>query len=104
MQLDAYAAEKAVMLNETNAVQAEVNQLGKKYAELLGHQNHKQKIKHLVKLKEENNNLKEVSLYLHKKLILKSKLHEAIFYVANAISSICCKITTCHTGTPFWAS
>jgi len=58
--LNAYSAEKAVLLDETNAAHAEVSQLGRKYAELLGHQNHKQKIKHIVKLKEQNIELKEV--------------------------------------------
>lgn len=43
-------------------VQAEMERLGRNYAQLLGHQNQKQKIRHIVKIKEENDALKRVSL------------------------------------------
>ncbi|KFQ19750.1 Hyaluronan mediated motility receptor, partial [Merops nubicus] len=58
-QLDAYEAEKNVLLSEHSAAQEELNKLSDAYAKLLGHQNQKQKIKHVIKLKEENNHLKQ---------------------------------------------
>ena len=63
-QLDAFAAEKAFMLSKTNAAEAEATQLGRKYAELLGHQNQRQKIRHVVKLKDDNFLLKQENLKL----------------------------------------
>ncbi|MGH0116391.1 UNVERIFIED_CONTAM: hypothetical protein FKN15_035695 [Acipenser sinensis] len=61
-QLDAYEAEKNALLNEHGAAQVELNNLSDAYAKLLGHQNHKQKIKHVVKLKEQNHILKQQQL------------------------------------------
>ncbi|XP_021482533.1 hyaluronan mediated motility receptor [Meriones unguiculatus] len=61
-QLDAFEAEKQALLNEHGATQEQLNKIRDSYAELLGHQNLKQKIKHVVKLKDENSQLKsEVS-------------------------------------------
>lgn len=59
-QLDAFEAEKNALLNEHGAAQEELNKLSDAYARLLGHQNQKQKIKHVMKLKEENAHLKQV--------------------------------------------
>lgn len=59
-QLDAFEAEKNALLNEHGAAQEELNKLSDAYAKLLGHQNQKQKIKHVMKLKEENTQLKQV--------------------------------------------
>ncbi|XP_039976200.1 hyaluronan mediated motility receptor [Xiphias gladius] len=58
-QLDAFAAERNALLNENGANQEELNKLADAYARLLGHQNQKQKIKHVVKLKDENISLKQ---------------------------------------------
>ncbi|NWV02051.1 HMMR protein, partial [Upupa epops] len=58
-QLDAFEAERNVLLNEHDAAQEELNKLSDAYAKLLGHQNQKQKIKHIMKLKEENTHLKQ---------------------------------------------
>uniref|UniRef100_A0A8C2JNK9 Hyaluronan-mediated motility receptor (RHAMM) n=1 Tax=Cyprinus carpio TaxID=7962 RepID=A0A8C2JNK9_CYPCA len=58
-QLDRFAAERSALLNEKGATQAELNKLADAYANLMGHQNQKQKIKHLVKIKEENLELKQ---------------------------------------------
>ncbi|KAM9373316.1 hyaluronan mediated motility receptor [Phaethornis superciliosus] len=58
-QLDAFEAEKNALLNEHGAAQEELNKLSDAYAKLLGHQNQKQKIKHVMKLKEENTHLKQ---------------------------------------------
>ena len=40
----------------------QVAKLGQQYAKLLGHQNKKQKIHHVIKLKDENIALKNVSM------------------------------------------
>ncbi|XP_008253582.1 hyaluronan mediated motility receptor isoform X2 [Oryctolagus cuniculus] len=57
-QLDAFEAEKQALLSEHGAAQEQLNKLRDSYATLLGHQNLKQKIKHVVKLKDENSQLK----------------------------------------------
>lgn len=61
-QLDKFAAERNALLNEKGSTQAELNKLADAYANLMGHQNQRQKIKHMVKLKEENFELKQVRL------------------------------------------
>ncbi|NXY65534.1 HMMR protein, partial [Callaeas wilsoni] len=58
-QLDAFEAEKNALLEEHGAAQEELNKLSDAYAKLLGHQNMKQKIKHVMKLKEDNAHLKQ---------------------------------------------
>ncbi|NWR82515.1 HMMR protein, partial [Furnarius figulus] len=58
-QLDAFEAEKNALLQEHGAAWEEMNKLSDAYAKLLGHQNQKQKIKHVMKLKEENAHLKQ---------------------------------------------
>uniref|UniRef100_A0A671Z0T9 Hyaluronan-mediated motility receptor (RHAMM) n=1 Tax=Sparus aurata TaxID=8175 RepID=A0A671Z0T9_SPAAU len=58
-QLNAFAAERKALLNENGANQEELNKLSDAYARLLGHQNQKQKIKHVMKLKDENISLKQ---------------------------------------------
>lgn len=60
-QLNAFAAERDALLNENGANQEELNKLSDAYAHLLGHQNQKQKIKHVMKLKDENIALKQVT-------------------------------------------
>lgn len=59
-QLNSFAAERNALLNENGANQEELNKLSDAYARLLGHQNQKQKIKHVMKLKNENISLKQV--------------------------------------------
>uniref|UniRef100_A0A7N6ABC8 Hyaluronan-mediated motility receptor C-terminal domain-containing protein n=1 Tax=Anabas testudineus TaxID=64144 RepID=A0A7N6ABC8_ANATE len=58
-QLNAFAAERNALLNENGVNQEELNKLADAYARLLGHQNQKQKIKHVMKLKDENISLKQ---------------------------------------------
>ncbi|NWR42685.1 HMMR protein, partial [Regulus satrapa] len=58
-QLDAFEAEKNALLEEHGAAQEELNKLSDAYAKLLGHQNMKQKIKHVMKLKEDNAHLRQ---------------------------------------------
>lgn len=48
------------MTGRSNHAQAEMDKLANQYAKLLGHQNQKQKIHHVAKIKEENINLKKV--------------------------------------------
>ncbi|XP_025779527.1 hyaluronan mediated motility receptor isoform X1 [Puma concolor] len=82
LQLDAFEAEKQTLLNEHGAAQEQLNKLRDSYAKLLGHQNLKQKIKHVVKLKDENSQLKsEVSKLrsqLAKKKQSETKLQEEL--------------------------
>lgn len=59
-QLNAFAAERNALLSENGANQEELNKLSDAYARLLGHQNQKQKIKHVMRLKDENTALKQV--------------------------------------------
>lgn len=59
-QLDAYQAEKNALMNEHGAAQEELSKLSDAYAKLLGHQNQKQKIRHVMKLKEENAQMRQV--------------------------------------------
>ncbi|XP_070959026.1 hyaluronan mediated motility receptor-like [Oncorhynchus clarkii lewisi] len=58
-QLNGFAAERELLLNENGANQEELTRLADAYARLLGHQNQKQKIRHVVKLKDENISLKQ---------------------------------------------
>ena len=76
LQLDAFEAEKQALLNEYGMAQEQLNNLRDSYAKLLGHQNLKQKIKHVVKLKDENSNLKSEVLKLRAQLT-KRKQSEA---------------------------
>ncbi|XP_011803119.1 PREDICTED: hyaluronan mediated motility receptor isoform X1 [Colobus angolensis palliatus] len=82
LQLDAFEAEKQALLNEHGAAQEQLNKIRDSYAKLLGHQNLKQKIKHVVKLKDENSQLKsEVSklrCQLAKKKQSERKLQEEL--------------------------
>ncbi|XP_021031146.1 hyaluronan mediated motility receptor [Mus caroli] len=68
-QLDAFEAEKQALLNEHGATQEQLNKIRDSYAQLLGHQNLKQKIKHVVKLKDENSQLKSEVSKLRSQLV-----------------------------------
>ncbi|XP_077466364.1 uncharacterized protein LOC144082812 [Stigmatopora argus] len=67
-QLNNFAAERNALLNLNGANQEELNKLSDAYAHLLGHQNQKQKIKHVIKLKDENFNLKQEVMKLRSQL------------------------------------
>eukprot|EP00092_Neocalanus_flemingeri_P030806 GFUD01033459.1.p1 GENE.GFUD01033459.1~~GFUD01033459.1.p1 ORF type:complete len:1179 (+),score=455.09 GFUD01033459.1:297-3539(+) len=61
-QLEGFEMEKRALLSQSEAAQGEVKKLATQYGSLLGHQNHQQKIQHVVKIKQENVVLKtEVS-------------------------------------------
>merc|ERR1712007_8809 len=59
-QLESFELEKNALLSKTEASKEEMNKLASEYSSLLGHQNHKQKIQHVVKLKQENVELKSI--------------------------------------------
>ncbi|XP_025086988.1 hyaluronan mediated motility receptor-like isoform X2 [Pomacea canaliculata] len=52
-QLDAFAAERELLLGQRQQDEAEVAKLMEKCAKLLGHQNHRQKIQYINKMKDE---------------------------------------------------
>lgn len=60
-QLDAFEAERLSLMSYSKNARSEIDKLSKDYAKLLGHQNQKQKIHHVMKLKEDNISLKEVN-------------------------------------------
>jgi len=54
--------EKQLLLGKSKHDEQELETLSRNYAKLLGHQNQKQKIHHILKLKEENLGLKQVCI------------------------------------------
>ncbi len=58
-QLEAYESEKSALLDQNKATVEDLKQLAAQHGKLLGHQNHKQKINHLVQLKTDNVNLRQ---------------------------------------------
>ncbi|XP_074011924.1 hyaluronan mediated motility receptor [Numenius arquata] len=87
-QLDAFEAEKNALLNEHGAAQEELNKLSDAYAKLLGHQNQKQKIKHVMKLKEENTHLKQDVSKLRASLAKEKQENRNLQDQLNAIQGI----------------
>ncbi|XP_010124420.1 PREDICTED: hyaluronan mediated motility receptor, partial [Chlamydotis macqueenii] len=87
-QLDAFEAEKNALLNEHGAAQEELIKLSDAYAKLLGHQNQKQKIKHVMKLKEENTNLKQNVSKLHALLAKEKQTNRDLQEQLHAIQGI----------------
>nr|XP_008111422.1 PREDICTED: hyaluronan mediated motility receptor isoform X2 [Anolis carolinensis] len=87
-QLDAYEAEKNALLNEHGAAQEELNKISDAYAKLLGHQNQKQKIKHVIKLKEENTQLKQEISKLRFQLAKEKQVHEELQEKINQIQGV----------------
>ena len=68
-QLDAYIMERNALMGKTKGTQSELEKLSRQYAQLLGNQNNKQKIKYVLKIKEENIALKQVNLRVNITLI-----------------------------------
>ncbi|XP_042311713.1 hyaluronan mediated motility receptor isoform X1 [Sceloporus undulatus] len=87
-QLDAYEAEKNALLNEHGAAQEELNKINDAYAKLLGHQNQKQKIKHVMKLKEENTQLKQEISKLRCQLAKEKQVREELQAQMNQIQGV----------------
>ena len=57
-----FEAEKSALLNQALCAENSMASLASKYTQLLGHQNSKQKIHHLDKLKQDIFNLRKVIL------------------------------------------
>ncbi|XP_077183302.1 hyaluronan mediated motility receptor isoform X2 [Paroedura picta] len=87
-QLDAYEAEKNALINEHGAAQEELNKLSDAYAKLLGHQNQKQKIKHVMKLKEENTQMRQEVSRLRTQLAKEKQMQGYLQEQLNAIQGI----------------
>ncbi|XP_027630866.1 hyaluronan mediated motility receptor [Tupaia chinensis] len=87
-QLDAFEAEKQALLNEHGAAQEQLNKLRDSYAKLLGHQNLKQKIKHVVKLKDENSQLKSEVSKLRSQLAKKKQSERKLQEELNKVLGI----------------
>ena len=58
--IDGLEGVNLLLRNQTSMAQSEAQRLSEQYARLLGHQNQKQKIQHVKKLKDENASLKQV--------------------------------------------
>ncbi|XP_023336551.1 hyaluronan mediated motility receptor [Eurytemora carolleeae] len=71
-QLESFEIEKNALLSQSEQAQDEVKKLATQYGKLLGHQNQKQKIQHVVKIKQENVELKTEISHL-KETIAKNK-------------------------------
>ena len=59
-QLEVYKEECKALEMKKEAAEGAMRELSLRHAELLGHQNHKQKIKYLTKLREHNIELEKV--------------------------------------------
>ncbi|XP_075398042.1 hyaluronan mediated motility receptor [Tenrec ecaudatus] len=88
LQLDAFEAERQALLNEHGAAQDQLNKLSDSYAKLLGHQNLKQKIKHVVKLKDENSQLKSEVSKLRSQLAKKKQSETRLQEELNKVLGI----------------
>merc|ERR1719369_672163 len=79
-QLESFESERNALIAEKRETQGKMTKLFDEYANLLGHQNHKQKIHHLVRLKQENLDMREelakVNLELNKQKRLVGRLKE----------------------------
>ena len=61
-QIDGLEDLNHFLRNQTSSAQTEAQKLGDQYARLLGHQNQKQKIHYVKKIKDENVSMKQVSV------------------------------------------
>merc|ERR1719427_143082 len=85
-QLESFELEKNSLLSENAQAHDEVKKLATQYGQLLGHHNQKQKIQHVVKIKQENIELKSEINNLRKQVgkqkqnisKLEDKLNEAL--------------------------
>ena len=59
--IDGLEGNNLLLQNQASSALSEAERLSEQYARLLGHQNTKQKIQHVKKLKDENAGLKQVS-------------------------------------------
>ena len=59
-QVDSLEDLNKLLQSQTSLAQSEAEKFGELYAKVLGHQNHKQKIQYVKKLRDENASLKQV--------------------------------------------
>lgn len=64
--------ERDLLLNKVQRLESELKDVSQKYSDLAGHQNNKQKIKHLSDLKQKNEELTQVTLFIINDLFVKS--------------------------------
>lgn len=80
-QLESFEMERNALLAQKQEAQGQLQKLASDYTNLLGHQNHKQKIHHLVRLKQENLDMREelakVNLELNKQKRLVQRYKDA---------------------------
>ena len=90
-QLESFKSERSALLERNKEAEGEVKKLATQYGQLLGHQNHKQKIQHLVRLKKENVDMREemsrmrIELDKYRRMALK---HESTFKYQNKENSV----------------
>jgi len=95
-QLESFEIEKNALLSQSEQAQDEVKKLSDQYGKLLGHQNQKQKIQHVVKIKQENVELKSEISTLREQVLknrktisrLEDRLQEATGKRGPRLSSI----------------
>ncbi|KAF5282743.1 hypothetical protein FQR65_LT02740 [Abscondita terminalis] len=77
-QLQDYEREYEKVLNEKSNIEKDAKELGLKYAEILGHQNKKQKIKYMVDLKKQNFQLSDDKKQLEIKIRSQARMIEKL--------------------------
>lgn len=63
VKLDNSVEQQDVLLDKIHRLEGELKEVSEKYADLVGHHNTKQKIKHLVDLKHKNEELTQVGIF-----------------------------------------
>lgn len=76
--LQDYEKEYTMLLSEKENAEKEAKEIALKYAEILGHQNHKQKIKYMVDLKSQNIKLTDDKKQLEHKIRVQARLIEKL--------------------------
>lgn len=56
--------ERNNLLNKVQHLEGELKEVTKKYVDLAGHHNNKQRIKHLSDLKQKNEDISQVTLFI----------------------------------------
>lgn len=66
--------ERNNLLNKIQHLEGELKEVTKKYVDLAGHQNIKQRIKHLSDLKQKNEDISQVTLFKFSSLMFKTQI------------------------------
>ncbi|XP_017783900.1 PREDICTED: hyaluronan mediated motility receptor-like [Nicrophorus vespilloides] len=77
-QLESYELEHRELLNQKSEAELEAKNIGMKYAQLLGNQNHREKIKHLNKLQAQNYTLNESNKEMEIKMKSQARMIEKL--------------------------